>query len=182
MVVARLSEVYGPNSLHWTIRPVELIRWHLMWVPPEAGVLSPLYIDDAIDGIIALAEHPEAPGEIFQISGSEMVSVYHFSSAYADAMDIRLHRTLPGGFKRLAVAERIAAPVAKRPGLRAAGHGGRLRAPDPCQCVLQRQDGPGPRLAAQGQPQHRHPAHPGLAARERLLERERPPGTVTVIT
>jgi len=51
--------------------------------------------------------------EIFQISGNEVVSVFHFASAYADAMDIRLHRTPPGAFKRLAAMEPIAAAVAK---------------------------------------------------------------------
>jgi nucleoside-diphosphate-sugar epimerase len=51
-VVIRPGDVYGPGSLPWTLRPLELARTGQLAVPGRGdGMMLPLYIDDLVEAV-----------------------------------------------------------------------------------------------------------------------------------
>jgi nucleoside-diphosphate-sugar epimerase len=51
VAVVRPGDVYGPGSVPWTVRPVQLLRAGRL-AAPSTGVLSPVYVDDVVDGLV----------------------------------------------------------------------------------------------------------------------------------
>ena len=83
VVVVRPGDVYGPGSRPWTMTPVEMIRKNSFLLPAMGkGVFSPVYIDDLVDGLQLVAEHPDAAGQVFTISGGVGVSCAEFFGHY----------------------------------------------------------------------------------------------------
>jgi nucleoside-diphosphate-sugar epimerase len=67
--IIRPGDVYGPGSRPWTILPLEAIRANQFVLPAMGrGLMSPVYIDNLVDGITLAAERPEAAGQVFTIS------------------------------------------------------------------------------------------------------------------
>src|SRR3712207_6936432 len=59
--IVRPGDVYGPRSRPWTIEPVRLLKAGPFLLPAGGrGMLSPVYVDDLVDGIIRAAVTPEA--------------------------------------------------------------------------------------------------------------------------
>jgi 2-alkyl-3-oxoalkanoate reductase len=106
VTVVRLGEVYGPHAQTWTVRPVELMRRNLfVLVDGGVGILSPTFVDDAVDGGLVAAAGDAGAGQVFHVTGGEGVSVRAFYEQYA-AMVGKSLRSLP------AVAARaVTAPV-----------------------------------------------------------------------
>lgn len=91
VTVVRLGEVYGPHGQTWTIRPVELMRRGLfVLLDGGAGVLSPTYIDDAVDGGLSAALSDRGVGEVFHVTGGQGVPTADYFGAYADLLGVRL--------------------------------------------------------------------------------------------
>src|SRR5205085_3366219 len=50
-VIVRPGDVYGPGSLSWVVRPVELMRSRRFAVPGKGdGTMLPIYVDDLVAG------------------------------------------------------------------------------------------------------------------------------------
>lgn len=95
VTIVRLGEVYGPHGQAWTIRPVELMRRGLfVLLDGGGGILSPTYIDDAVEGGLAAALSDAAVGEVLHITGGQRVTVADYFGRYAAMLDVRL-RSLP---------------------------------------------------------------------------------------
>lgn len=95
VTVARLGDVYGPHSTIWTVRPVELMRRGMfVLVDGGHGIISPTYVDDAVEGALAAALSPAGVGEVFHITGGVGVEAAEFFGHYA-AMLGRGMRSLP---------------------------------------------------------------------------------------
>ena len=106
VTVVRPGDIYGPHSVPWTLRPVELMKSGVfVLVDGGKGILSPVYVDDVVSGALTAAEHPDAVGEVFHLTGGEGVSAKEFFRHYADWLGIGL-RSLP----RVA-ATAIAGPI-----------------------------------------------------------------------
>jgi 2-alkyl-3-oxoalkanoate reductase len=106
VTIVRLGDVYGPHAAQWTVRPVELMRRNLfVLVDGGRGILSPTYVDDAVDGALAAATSDAAAGQVFHITGGEAVTAREFFGHYARMLDKPL-RSLPA-----AAARAITAPV-----------------------------------------------------------------------
>jgi nucleoside-diphosphate-sugar epimerase len=106
VTIVRPGDVYGPHSPQWTVRPVELLRRNLfVLVDGGHGILSPVYVDDLVEGALAAAEAPGAAGEVFHVTGGEGVEAAQFFAHYADMLDRPL-RTLP-----TAAAVALTAPI-----------------------------------------------------------------------
>jgi 2-alkyl-3-oxoalkanoate reductase len=89
--IVRLGDVYGPGSVPWTIRPLRLLRRRLFLLPDGGrGILTPTYVDDAIEGALAVADAARATGEVFNITGGRGVSVAEFVAPYAAALGVPL--------------------------------------------------------------------------------------------
>ena len=69
VVILRPGDAYGPGSRPWIIAPLEAIAKNQFMLPAKGeGFFRPIYIDDLVRGIVMAASHPDAAGEIFNIS------------------------------------------------------------------------------------------------------------------
>lgn len=66
VTVIRPGDVYGPGSIPWVVRPLELMKRRL-FVVPERGVINQVYVDDLVDGIVRAIER-DAVGEAFNLT------------------------------------------------------------------------------------------------------------------
>lgn len=104
--IVRPGDVYGPGSDPWLLRPLEAIRRRGFALPD--GVVTPVYIDDLVDGIVLSASEPRAVGEIFTLTDGTKVDNRSFFEPY--------HRWLGKGEPRILPAPLLKAamwPVAK---------------------------------------------------------------------
>ncbi|MGA9531097.1 MAG: NAD-dependent epimerase/dehydratase family protein [Anaerolineales bacterium] len=84
MTIARPSQVYGPGSPNFTIRPVEAIRsGSMMLVDGGRFLCKPVYIDNLLDGLELIADRPQALGQAFNLVDGYAVPWRLFFGAYA---------------------------------------------------------------------------------------------------
>jgi nucleoside-diphosphate-sugar epimerase len=77
VTVIRPGDVYGPGSVPWTIRPVEMLQKRQL-AAFTGGVLSPVYVDDVVSGGLAAATSEAGVGQVFHISGGVGVTPAEF--------------------------------------------------------------------------------------------------------
>lgn len=95
-VIARPSQVYGPRSRNFTIRPVEAIRSGRMFlIDGGRHFCKPIYIDDLIDGLLVCADASQAVGEAFNFTNDEPVPWRVFFGSYASMMGKGRLRSIP---------------------------------------------------------------------------------------
>ena len=81
--VVRPGDVYGPRSRPWTAIPVaELRRGRTVLPAMGRGVLSMVYVDDLVAGIVA-ATAPEGAGRVFILTDERPVETREFFGHYA---------------------------------------------------------------------------------------------------
>ena len=104
--IVRPGDVYGPGSRPWVLIPLDAIAQGMLVLPDHGrGVLSPIFIDDLVDGILLAAAAPGAAGQIFTLTGGAGVSCADFFAhhwrwagragrprAYSTATVVRLMR------------------------------------------------------------------------------------------
>jgi nucleoside-diphosphate-sugar epimerase len=98
--IVRPADVYGPGSRPWVVLPVEEMRKKKFLVPRE-GMFGPVYIDDLVDGIYLVLTRPQAPGQIFILSGFGQVSNLEYFGYLARMAGQANVRSVPG---KLAIA------------------------------------------------------------------------------
>lgn len=82
--IVRPGDVYGPESHFWTVSPLRAIAAGRLVLPAMgAGELSPIFVDDLVDGIVRAAATPEAAGQVFTVTGGETVTTNAFFGHYA---------------------------------------------------------------------------------------------------
>ena len=84
VVILRPGDVYGPGSRPWIIAPLEAIAKNQFMLPAKGeGFFRPVYVDDLIRGIDLAVRHPEAAGEIFNLSCEGYITTKeYFASHY----------------------------------------------------------------------------------------------------
>jgi nucleoside-diphosphate-sugar epimerase len=66
-VVIRPGDVYGPGSVPWTLRPLEMARAGQLAVPGRGdGLMLPVYVDDLAEAVV-LALAGGEPGEAYTV-------------------------------------------------------------------------------------------------------------------
>ena len=81
--VIRPGDVDGPRSI-WTAAPVrELAARRLVLPAMGKGLMSPVYVDDLVEGIVLASARVEATGEIFILTGVRSVETRDFFGHYA---------------------------------------------------------------------------------------------------
>jgi 2-alkyl-3-oxoalkanoate reductase len=94
-VVVRPGDVYGPGSVPWVIRPVELMRAGRMALPDAGdGTMLPAYIDDLVDGILA-ALRRGAPGRAYTLWDGDPVTFDDYFTRLARLTDGEPPRKAP---------------------------------------------------------------------------------------
>jgi nucleoside-diphosphate-sugar epimerase len=82
--VIRPGDVYGPGSRPWTVLPVQQIKAGRWLLPARGrGLMSPIYVDNLVDGMALAAEAPDAAGEVFTLTDGRGVSTADFFGRYA---------------------------------------------------------------------------------------------------
>ena len=82
--IVRPGDVYGPGSHFWTVTPVETIKQRRLMLPAMGrGHVSPVYVDDLVEGTMLAAGHPEAAGHVFTLAGGATVETRDFFGRYA---------------------------------------------------------------------------------------------------
>ncbi len=92
-IVLRPGDVYGPGSVPWTLRPLEMARAGRLALPGAGdGLMLPLYVDDLAEAVV-LALTAGRPGEAYAIwdARSRITFEEHFNrlARMAGASDAR---------------------------------------------------------------------------------------------
>jgi nucleoside-diphosphate-sugar epimerase len=96
VVVARASQVYGPGSKQFTIRPVEVIKaGRMILIDGGRHLCKPVYIDNLIEGLILCAQVEAAIGEAINLTDGNPVPWRDFFSAYGRMLGIDSFPSLP---------------------------------------------------------------------------------------
>jgi nucleoside-diphosphate-sugar epimerase len=95
LIVIRPGDVYGPRSVPWVERPVELMRRRSFALPDAGrGLLNHVYIDNLIDGIFLAIERGR-PGEIYTLTDGARTSCREYFDALARAAGVPPPRAIP---------------------------------------------------------------------------------------
>jgi nucleoside-diphosphate-sugar epimerase len=105
VVIARPSQVYGPGSSQFTVRPVKMIRRRQM-ILIDGGryFFKPIYIDNLIDALVLCGHHPSAVGEAFNITDGPAIPWRLYFGAYAHMLGVKGLPAVPFPLAWLAAA------------------------------------------------------------------------------
>ncbi len=89
VVSARASQVYGPRSYQFTIRPVEVIKaGKMVLIDGGRYLCKPVYIDNLVDGLILCAGIDAAIGEAINLTDDAPIPWRDFFGAYGRMLNI----------------------------------------------------------------------------------------------
>jgi nucleoside-diphosphate-sugar epimerase len=96
--IVRPGDVYGPRSRPWVVMVLEAIKARQLVLPARGrGTLSPVYVDNLVDGYVLAASAPQAAGEIFTISDGVGVECREFFAHHHRWLGVKGPRTAPTG-------------------------------------------------------------------------------------
>lgn len=97
IIIIRPGDVYGPGSLAWIVRPLQLMRQRMFaLVNGGRGVINHVYIDNLIEAIF-LAVEKEAYGEVFNITDGQETSWKEYFTRLAEIGNVPTPISLPAG-------------------------------------------------------------------------------------
>jgi nucleoside-diphosphate-sugar epimerase len=115
-VVIRAGDVYGPGSVPWTLRPLQLAAEGRMAIPsPGDGRMLPVYVDDLVEAALLGALKGE-PGRAYTAWSGEEVSFGDYFDRLLAPAGGRCRR-LPGAVLRAAAQAASALPSGDGPEL-----------------------------------------------------------------
>ena len=117
-VIIRPASTYGPRGTAWTVGPIETIKQgRLVLLGRDAGLVTPGYIDNVVDGLMLTLTHPAALGEAFNLCDDQAVTFREYYLTYARMLGKESLPTVPGWFAGLARSGpgRLARRLAGRP-------------------------------------------------------------------
>ncbi|MFN0198907.1 MAG: NAD-dependent epimerase/dehydratase family protein [Planctomycetaceae bacterium] len=89
--IIRPGDVYGPGSYFFTVIPVREIAARRFVLPAMGrGHVSPVFIDDLVEGIVLAAGHEAASGQVFTLTGGVTVESREFFSYYSRMLRNRI--------------------------------------------------------------------------------------------
>ncbi len=95
-VIARPSQVYGPGSPQFTLRPVRVIKsGSMVLVDGGRHLFKPVYIDDLIDGLVLCAVAKGVQGEAINLTEGRAYPWKQLFGAYARMLGVPHLRSVP---------------------------------------------------------------------------------------
>lgn len=122
-VIARPSQVYGPGSAQFTIRPIHTIQRRRMFlIDGGRHMFKPVYIDNLVDGLLLCGWHPSAVGEAFNLTDGVAIPWRSLFRAYANMLGVSDLPSLPyplawcaaGALEFVAALRGKSSPVTRR--------------------------------------------------------------------
>ena len=113
LVVARPALVYGPGDIHLLNWFRAIDRGYYRVVGRGDNSLHPIYVDDAVDGLLRCAQTHAAVGRVYHLVGAQALPIRELAKAIAQALE----RQLPRRQIPVSVAFRLAAFFEMIPGL-----------------------------------------------------------------
>jgi nucleoside-diphosphate-sugar epimerase len=100
VTVIRPGDVYGPGSIPWVVRPLQLMRSGLFaYIDGGRGVMNHVHVDNLLDAVLASLER-DAVGRAFNVTDGRRTTFREFFGYYANM----LHKTrIPSVPSRLAL-------------------------------------------------------------------------------
>lgn len=96
VVSARASQVYGPGSKQFTIRPIEVIKsGKMVLVDGGHHLCKPIYIDNLVDGLILCAKVDAAVGQAINFTDDRPVPWRDFFGAYGRMLNVDSFPSVP---------------------------------------------------------------------------------------
>lgn len=96
VVIARPSQVWGPGSEPFTLRPMKAILSRRMFLIDGGRFMcKPVFIDNLVDGLLLCANHHDAPGQAFNLTDGYVVPWRVFFGAYARMAGVKNLPSLP---------------------------------------------------------------------------------------
>jgi len=89
-VVIRPGDVYGPGSIPWVERPLQLMRRRMLAVPSKSWML-PIFVDDLVEAIMLGLESGQ-PGEAYTAWSGERITF----AEYFDRLALAAGLSTPG--------------------------------------------------------------------------------------
>ncbi len=115
-VVIRAGDVYGPGSMPWTLRPLELASQGRLAIPaPGDGRMLPVYVDDLVEACLLGALRGE-PGRAYTAWSGEEIGFGDYFDRLVDPIGGRCRR-VPAPLLRLAARAAAALPAGSGPQL-----------------------------------------------------------------
>jgi nucleoside-diphosphate-sugar epimerase len=117
VVVIRPTNVYGPHSNPWTIRPIKLINsGQMMLINGGTGLCNYVYIDNLLDGTLAAAKSDQSVGQVYLISDGIAVIWKEFFGYYAQMAGKPKIRSVPEWLgKAIALGMEITSKLTGKP-------------------------------------------------------------------
>jgi nucleoside-diphosphate-sugar epimerase len=96
VVAARASQVYGPGSYQFTIRPIEVIKsGKMVLIDGGRHLCKPVYISNLLDGLILCATQEAAIGEAFNLVDDAPIPWREFFGAYGQMLNVQSFPSAP---------------------------------------------------------------------------------------
>lgn len=96
VVVPRPSQVYGPRSEQFTLRPIQAIQSGKMFlIDGGRHLCKPVYVDNLIDGLVLCGQQEVALGEAINLCDDHPVPWRVFFGAYANMLGVGRLPSLP---------------------------------------------------------------------------------------
>lgn len=106
LIVIRPGDVYGPGSVPWVVRPLQLMARHTFALPDGGqGRINHVYVDNLIDGIFLTLERDKI-GETYIISDGVGSSCRDYFGALARAGGVGQPMAVPAFLIRAAASAR----------------------------------------------------------------------------
>ena len=101
VTVVRPGDVYGPGSLPWVIRPLDLMKKRLFILPDGGrGIMNPIHVSDLVTAYLDILEQ-EAYGETYNLTDGCPLSFIEYFSRLAALAGRRPPMCLPKSLLQL---------------------------------------------------------------------------------
>lgn len=102
VVVIRPANVYGPHSIPWTIRPIELVNsGQMILIDGGNGLCNYVFIDNLLDATLTATGRDDSLGQVYLVSDGTAVTWREFFGYYAAMAGKTRIRSVPEWVARL---------------------------------------------------------------------------------
>jgi len=117
VVVIRPTNVYGPYSNPWTVRPIKLVNsGQMVLINGGTGFCNYVYIDNLIDATLASTKRDQSVGQVYLVTDGNAVLWKEFFGCYAQMAGKPKMRSVPEWLgKAIALSMEVSSKLSGKP-------------------------------------------------------------------